>query len=198
VTYLRSRPALLARFRQGERAALEEVYWAYVDRIERVARHGYTLLQKGQRVGGVAAEQVADLVQEVFTRAFAEKARASYDGQRDYGPYLVTIARNLLADWARKAGRELLIDAWSEEAEPPAPPSDAEPCADPATVALVENYLASLDEELRAVHRTRYDLGLSQDKAAEALGCTRQQLRTRENRLREGLRRALDREKTSR
>jgi RNA polymerase sigma-70 factor (ECF subfamily) len=192
---LRARPELLAAFRRGERAALETVYWEYVALVERVVRRGHTLARTGTRVEGAGAE-VADLVQEVFIRAFAERARLAYDGLRDYGPYLVTIARNLMTDWARKRGRELAIEDGEEALAALADPSteaDAagDAWADEATMRLVENYLASLDESLRAVHGVRYDQGLSQEKAAEVLGCSRQQLRTREAKLREGLKRAL-------
>jgi RNA polymerase sigma factor (sigma-70 family) len=192
VPFLRSHPELLAGFRRGDRSALEAVYWAYVDRVERVVARGHSIARKGKRVEGAGEGNVADLVQEVFLRAFADRARAAYDGVRDYAPYLTVIARNLLTDFARKQGREASFELLDEDDAPAAPePGDGEAWADAETIRVVENFLEGLDEELRGVHHTRYELGMSQERAAEALGCTRQQFRTREARLRDGLRKAL-------
>ena len=191
---LRSRPELLAGFRRGERAALTAVYWAYVDRVERTVRYGYSIVSRGDvRVPGAHRDEIVDAVQETFLRAFEERARLAYDGQRDYAPYLRTIARNLLADRARKLGRELSFDALaeSEDLDRPSAADDDEAWATPETMRVVTKYLASLGDELRALHRERYERGLSQQEAAAALGWTRQQLRTREARLRDGLAGAL-------
>lgn len=189
--FLRQHPELLRRFRAGERAALEQVYWAYVGDVERIARHGFAVRDKGLRVDGAPPAELGDLVQEVFARAFAERARLAYDGLRDYGAYLATIARNLLADRARRGGREVPLGPVELEQADEAP--DEAPWADEATVRVVEGYLAGLPEELRALHEQRYVRGLPQVEAARVLGITRQQLRTREARLRDGLARALAR-----
>ena len=39
-----------------------------------------------------------DLVRETFVRAFAEKARSSFDGLRPYRPFLLRITKNLMID----------------------------------------------------------------------------------------------------
>lgn len=176
--FLRSHPDVLDAFRRGDVGAMAKVYWAYVARIEAYLRR-YT-----------RAIEVADLVQEVFLRAFVESRRRAYDAARDYAPYLVTIARNLLFDAARRAGREVATDSDAFR-EIPAEEEPAEAWADPATVAIVETYLTTLSAELRAVHDVRYVRGLPQREAAEAIGISRQQLRTREAHLREGLAAAL-------
>jgi RNA polymerase sigma-70 factor, ECF subfamily len=168
--YRRARPDRLAGFRRGGRAALEEVYWAYVERVETTAA----------RYVGVA--EVPDVVQETFLRAFREGPREAYDAARDYGPYLATIARNLAIDRARRAGREIPTEEIPEPME-----SSEEPWADPLSMKIVEEYLADLAPDLKALHETRYERGLSQRDAAETLGISRQQLRTRELQLREGL-----------
>jgi RNA polymerase sigma-70 factor (ECF subfamily) len=147
-------------------------------------------------VGGACRQpdDLADLVQEVFVRAFSEKGRRAYDGLREYGPYLYAIARNVLIDWARVRGREI-PSPWTEleaamEITPVA--DDAAPWADALTVRVVEEYLGALPEDLREVHRLRHEEGLSQEQAAERLGVGRQTLRTLERRLRDGLAAALD------
>jgi RNA polymerase sigma-70 factor (ECF subfamily) len=136
-------------------------------------------------------------VQEIFVKAFAVPAREGFDGLRDYGPYLYAIARNVLADWGRRAGRELPTEmsklqlagdeAWVPDEE------ELGPWADADTVALVRRYLDGLDDQLQRIHRARFVTGLSQRDAADQLGIGRQALRTLEGRLREGLKRALER-----
>jgi RNA polymerase sigma-70 factor (ECF subfamily) len=191
----RDRAELLRRFRAGDPRALEEVYWAYLDKVEGIARHGFALSEGRGRVGGVGRrrDDLRDLVQEVFIKAFAAPARQAYDGLRDYGPYLFTVARNVLVDWARRQGREIpTLDADLERlVEVPGPPLLDE--GSDGQVEIARRYLEGLSPELRAVHQARYEQGLSQREAADRLGMTRQALRTLEEHLRTGLRRALKR-----
>jgi RNA polymerase sigma-70 factor (ECF subfamily) len=196
--YLRTTPDLLGRFRNGERQALECVYWAYVERVEAVFRRGFHLMRPEQAIHviGLNREELADAVQETFTRAFAERARLAYDGIRDYGPFVVTIARNLLLDLARKRGRELQLKELGEAWDPPAP-REEEPYADEATMKAVRGYLADVPPELRGVHEQLYVRGVSQAEAAQVLGYSRQQIRTLEKRLRDGLAAHLDRSRIS-
>lgn len=195
MTLFRDRPELLAAFRRGDRSALVEVYWAYIDRVERLIRGGWRT-PHGDRGAPPRREDVADLIQETFARAFAERARLAFDGLREFGPYLATIARNLLVDWARRQGREIPVDFDQNELAAAATEAfddlDA-PWADAATVRVVEEYVSGLPPELADVHRERYVHSRSQRDAAAALGISRQQLRTQEKRLRDGLRRRLAR-----
>lgn len=186
--FLRSQPELLIAFRRGDRDALEKVYWAYVGRVEQL------VLRRALRGRSRRASDVADLVQEVFIRAFSERGRLGYDGLREYGPYLLTIARNVTINRARAEGREpALADSDVEMLEPAAEAHAEEdpPWADPATMAVVEAFLASLPQPMRDLHHQRYVLGLPQREAATALSITRQQLRTVEDKLRRGLEQAL-------
>src|SRR5262252_1647314 len=98
-------PALLVSFREGKREALERVYRAYVRSVDRFLHflvHGSGSSELRQ------ASAVGDLLQEAFVRAFSADARRSYDGLRDYGPYLMTIARNCFVDALRARGHEVL------------------------------------------------------------------------------------------
>jgi RNA polymerase sigma-70 factor (ECF subfamily) len=178
--------ALLVRFRRGDPAVLERVYREYVDLVERLASNGFHIINTDARAPGIARDDVADAVQETFARAFAERARLAYDGLRDYGPFLATIARNLLIDRARKRGREVSIedlgDDWHNE-----PAAEGEPYADATTMKLVREYVGSLSPELRGLHNERYVRGVSQKEAARSLGLSRQQVRTLEKKLRDGL-----------
>jgi RNA polymerase sigma factor (sigma-70 family) len=192
----RGNSQLFRRFREGERDALEAIYLAYVDKIANVVRFGFRLRDGSATVSGLGprSDEVADVVQEVFAKSFAASARAAFDGVRDYGPYLYAIARNVIADRARRTRRELPTpwQALERAREEELMPNEDQPAwADDATVAVVREYLASLDDELRRLHQARYVDGLSQREAAERLGISRQNLRTLEGRLRDGLRRKL-------
>jgi RNA polymerase sigma-70 factor (ECF subfamily) len=182
---LRNDRDLLMRFRRGERPALERVYWTYVERVERMLRQGFSLISQGGtfHIDGLRADDVADLVQETFARAFGERARLAYDGLRDYGPFLLTIARNLLVDRARKQGRELPAENLEQLGDEP----DEPPYADDETVRSVGEYVSALGEPMRGIHQQRFVLGVSQEQAARALGLSRQQVRTLEKRLCDGL-----------
>jgi RNA polymerase sigma-70 factor (ECF subfamily) len=152
-------------------------------------------LSAAASVGGAPRDDWGDLVQETFSRAFGERARLAYDGLRPYRPYLLTICRNLLADHARRRGRELPsgldVDALGD------PPATAGGTDEPPAeeLALVESYVAGLDRRLAGVYEQRYVAGATQEEAARALGLTRQRLRTLEDKLRRGLQRALKKSK---
>jgi RNA polymerase sigma factor (sigma-70 family) len=183
---------LLEQFRRGERSALEQIYWAYVVRVDRLVRR-LLYLHGGTRM--VAATNVEDLVQDSFTRAFSPAARQSYDGLRDYGPYLLTIVRNTVADTFRLQQREVLAGSAEIEAllalEDVTAVEDPSNWIDPVTLARVRDYLSRLPPDLRSVHHHRYVLDEAQDGAAQALGLSRQRIRTLEKKLRLGLVREL-------
>src|SRR3569623_211468 len=106
------RPDLLVRFRQGDRAALETVYWAYVARVTRIVQavvQSY-VAATGERIA-LGRIELGDLVQDLFVRAFSPESRKSYDGDRPYGPYLGQIARNVVADHWRSMRRQVIVDA---------------------------------------------------------------------------------------
>jgi RNA polymerase sigma-70 factor (ECF subfamily) len=178
---------LLRRFREGDRDALGQVYWAYVERVEAL------LYRRLSLAGGTSASDLEDLVQEVFVRAFASDTRLGYDGLRPFAPYLLSIARNTLVDWWRRRGRQVPTALSLDEVPEAVVAAEESPgsYADARTVAVVERFVRALPPELRAVHEARFDRGLSQRDAALALGIGRQVLRTLERRLTDQLREAL-------
>jgi len=193
----RGNSQLFRRFRDGDREALEQVYRAYVDKIANIARYGFRLPGGGNVRGvGFGSEEIADIVQEVFAKSFSVAARAAYDGVRDYGPYLYAVTRNVIADRSRRSRRELPTP-WEEleraRDDDLAPSEERPPWADEATITAVGEYLGTLDDGLKRLHRIRYIEGLSQREAAEQLGISRQNLRTLEAKLRDGLRAKLER-----
>jgi RNA polymerase sigma-70 factor (ECF subfamily) len=78
--------AAVRRAQQGEGEAFGELYDAYVDLVHRYISH---------RVGNHALAE--DLTSETFLRALRRISTFTWQG-RDFGAWLVTIARNLIAD----------------------------------------------------------------------------------------------------
>lgn len=194
MSFLRLHPELLLRFRSGEREALAEVYRAYLPRLSKLIRRGFAVTTSGLTVPGVATpDDLADALQEVFTRAFQHDARNAYDGIRDYWPYLSVIARNLIVSRHRRESRELLAfdpsslreDDVVEAAE------SVTPWLDTDSLEIARTYVSALPEPIRAVHTARYVQALSQRDAAKQLGLSRPKLRKLENRLRSELRQLL-------
>ncbi len=180
--------ALLDAFRRGEHAALETVYRAYVDLVAAVARRGFVLdRQGGAHVPGAATDaEQQDIIQETFTRAFAEKARLSYDGLQPYRPWLMRICKNLMIDRVRKAGREIShpeIDLGADDTLPEPELSLDERRLQHATAAFV----AQLDEPSATLYRLRYTEGLPQHRVATEMGVGRKKVRLLEADLRDGL-----------
>jgi RNA polymerase sigma-70 factor (ECF subfamily) len=194
-------PGLLERFKSGEEGALRAVYSRCVDYATRIAEAVLRACASGSARGsGELATALADIVQEVFVKVFAPEARRRFDTSRPFEPYLAQIARNVAIDHWRQMRRyvpsdlDQLIDRLSLEAEANSGNvAGANNWADPDTIAIVERYLASLDEDCRRVHEALYVRGLSQREAAAVLGLGRQVIRTQEARLRRELRRELSR-----
>lgn len=192
---------LLAAFRDGQRDALERIYRQHVLDIARYLRRGfmYTVNDQSVRFPGVHAPfDLESLVQEVFARAFAPRARLGYDGLRPYGAFLVGIARNVVLDQLRRQARhgEVLeapeaIDQTAAEAPESSPAqSEDERRGRELVLAFLDD---ACDDRDRALYALRYERELSQVDAAREAGLTRIQVRRWERKFRERLLRFLKR-----
>ncbi len=180
-------PQLLAAFRSGTDSALALIYRRHAGVV------GAYLAFLARATGALELAQssaVADLQQEVFARAFSVNARKSYDDKRPFGPYLNRIAKNCFVDLLRKLRRDLARDLHD--------PASFERafCADDdefghALLAVVHSYVSELSDSLREVYEQRFEIGLTQKAACDALGITRRALRTAETHLVRGAREAL-------
>jgi RNA polymerase sigma-70 factor (ECF subfamily) len=181
---------LLTAFRAGDREALRRVYDHYARKVEQVVRQGAFL--HGGRFSGAPRAECRDLVQETFLRAFSAHARLGYNGLGDYEPFVLGIARHVLAEWWRRRGREIPEENVGErEATEPI----VEEPFDARELAATQRYLETLPSDLKQVHAQRYVSGLSQVEAAAKLGLSRQNIRTLEARLRKGLKKFLQKHK---
>ncbi|MDP2340762.1 MAG: RNA polymerase sigma factor [Deltaproteobacteria bacterium] len=193
---------LLDAFKRGQSEALSTVYRMHVGEVVRALRRGTLVRLDGRltRLGlGISEGDVEVLVQDTFLRAFSPSSRLAYDGIRPYGPYLVTIARNLLIDAARARKRHqavILVDDVDDVVD-----VDVDPAPDP-TWSLQATQLATLVDEIvkgvspldQSLFRLRYCEEKSQRQVSEELGLSLITVRRKDVWLRahllEGLRRA--------
>jgi RNA polymerase sigma-70 factor (ECF subfamily) len=189
------RPPTLDLFRRGDAATLAQVYWAHVDRVEKIIRGSLVAARAVRGRGLVPSRDVEDLVQDTFARAFSPRARLAYDGERHYWPYLSAIARNVLVDALRAVRGDVLVDmnGYLQEGTDDEHLEQNDTWAEPRVMAIVKAYIQRLSPEMAGVHHQRYVLGQSQELAAKALNLTRQRIRTLEGKLRSGLTRELKR-----
>ena len=98
---------LVTRAQEGDRQAFGELFERYRCRLA-------SLIQS--RLGAELGKQteVEDLVQEVFLRAFFSLARFRWAGDEALFRWLSVIARHVIQEAARRAGRELLLPAEHE------------------------------------------------------------------------------------
>jgi RNA polymerase sigma-70 factor (ECF subfamily) len=184
--------ATLERFRAGDRATLSAVYRAHAKDVAVLASRGFSF-RSGDAVhrffGYREPHAQQDAVQEVFIRAFGDRARASYDGITPYPTYLRAILKNLVVDEFRKRSAALEVFASEEEAEnapSPAEPADVE-VQRKRVVDFVQGFVQSLPEREKRFVALRYHDGLAQEDVAAKMGVGRSTVRTLEERVRRRL-----------
>ncbi|HXF36913.1 MAG TPA: sigma-70 family RNA polymerase sigma factor [Actinomycetota bacterium] len=164
-------PRTLARARQGDLGAFEELVRMYQADVYRFARH----LTRDRTLA-------EDVVQETFLRAF--RFLSSFRGDSKFPSWLLRICRNCSMD-ALRARRTLLS---REELEPRA----AVPVADAAARAELHAALASVEAEHREPFLLIEVFGMSYREAADVLGLKVGTVKSRMHRARRALCRALE------
>jgi RNA polymerase sigma-70 factor (ECF subfamily) len=186
-------------FAAGCRDALAEVYREYSPAVAALLSRGFTF-RSGERwlhaAGCTDASELDDLMQEVFTRAFTDRARAAYDGVRPYRNYLFTIARNLVTERRRSAvvrlerasGTGFADRLSAEHAQHP------EHAMSSRELALhMAEFMAGLEPAELAVFEARFQHGHSIEAAAVVLGLSQHRVKCAERLLRKRLLHALRR-----
>ena len=151
---------IVKRAQQGDADAFGELYDRYVDVVYRYVYY---------RVGNATLTE--DLTSETFIRALRRIASYTWQG-RDFGAWLVTIARNLIADHF-KSGRYRLEVATSDLVEAGADRSEDGPEDEVLTgitnAALLEA-VKSLGAEQQECISLRFLQGLSVAETAAIMG----------------------------
>jgi RNA polymerase sigma factor (sigma-70 family) len=201
---------LLTRFRAGEGAAMRQVFEHYAPGIAALLRRGFGFQTSGNRRvqfrGLRETFDLEDLLQEVFRRAFAVRARSNYDGLRSYKAYLGAIARNVVIDTYQANARRLERYGF-EEIESTAQEQDwsaaddalcdtgetsvsGNPELDAETRELrrlVERFRGTLREREAEVFRLRFGQRLTHDAVAERTGLSPSKIKTAEGRIRKAM-----------
>ncbi|MCP3063055.1 sigma-70 family RNA polymerase sigma factor [Myxococcus sp. K38C18041901] len=191
MSLLKDDPRLLQAFRRGEPEALARVYRAYSAHVARFLSRTYVSHGPGG-LGRVGPLDLEAAHQETFVRAFREQARLAYDGVRPYSTWLNAVAKQAAVDVLRSAGRiareaVALDDTPMAERLASTSPSPEDRALEGEMRELVRRFLAGLDEGTRRLADLRFVQGLSQERAGLLLGWSRQELRTREMKLRRAM-----------
>jgi DNA-directed RNA polymerase specialized sigma24 family protein len=157
----RNDPELLAAFREGRRDALECVYRTYAPSVGRLVRALARAHARGGELARVNA--VTDIFQEVFMRAFSPTSRQAYDGHRDFGPYLMAVARHCFIDALRAQGHEVPRSPHELSRDMDGPSEEPGDGLDPKILRVLTAYVAALPEDVAGVYEQRFVLGHSQD-----------------------------------
>lgn len=187
-------PIFVAKFRDGDTAVLAAIYRQHLSDVAYVVRNGFGSRGDGHAfVPGIRLQHERDdLVQEAFARAFSSRARLSFDPGRAYEPYLLAIGRHALVDWHRTKSKRLRLDGSLWEVTLLSEFHHDVVGRDPEPTEVIEAYVDTLDRSLKEIYEQMVVCGRSQRDTALALGLSRQNVRTLEQRLRAGLKRAID------
>lgn len=124
------------------------------------------------RARGSLRNEIDDLTHDTFLRAFGRKHDLTFTG-RPFSAYLVTIARNLLADRARSGHHRLSVplDDFADFDEP----DDSDPATETLLTELADalrGAMAGLTDQQRQVLECRFWRGMSVADTAEQVGIT--------------------------
>ena len=175
--------ALVARLRQGDADAFDDVFAAFNTRL-------FTFLVRLSRRRDVAE----DLVEETWLRLVKHARRLRPDTR--LGPWLFTVARHLHVSFNRSRVLEdsaavSLIAVWPFSFEQASP---FEAAAASELERRIERALAALPSTSREVLLLVGVAGLTHSDAADVCGITPEALRQRLHRAREALATALERD----
>lgn len=181
---------LVTRAQAGEGDAWAGIYEHYRLDIFRFMRSRLT----------VSVEDVEDLTEDVFVKAFANLSKYQYRPGAGFRSWLYTIARNLRADYLRATqkrpversldaspedGREGYIHEFGRPLATEAPAEDVDARLD------VAEALAALPVDQRRVVELRHYQGLSLDETARVVGKSGEAVKKLHVRAMEALREAL-------
>ena len=201
---------LLESFKRGDKEAMDVVYRHYQRGVTSFLRKGFTFRSGTGHFffKGIAENQdLENAVQEVFRRAFEERARLSYNGVNSFTNWVLAIGRNMVINQFRnreiafsdyispsdeRGHLTILDDEVTEEYSGvlygrPSRPQDSV-FEHGELKGLIDSFTKELTEHDRKLLIYRFADGLGQEETARVLGSTRMRVRTAEARLRHRLR----------
>lgn len=170
-------PRTVARAREGDLAAFEELVRTYQAEVFRFVRH----LTRDRTVA-------EDVTQEAFLRAF--RFIGGYRGETRFSSWLLRIARNCAIDAMRKQ-RYPVVDQDAR-------PERARAIVDPVARVELDSALRSLGADHRETFLLVEVFGLTHREAADILAVRVGTVKSRMFRARQALCRALDEEEAAR
>lgn len=192
MTIFEEMPGLLQRFRDGAKDAYEAVYRRYFSDVYRLFCRGFVTGTPPCSVPALTEEQALEHLQEVFLRAFEQRARTGYDGLRPYRPYLLRIAKNYRIDVFRRerhvesergpndeSGR-VDLDRMMDLSSPIAPLDIEGSHHHQSQLEQTQIFLSGLSEDERRFVTLRFVQEQPQAVVAANLGVTRRKVRTLE------------------
>jgi len=156
--------SLIPRCQRGDRAAVEELYTLYADRIYR-----YLLARVGD------GDLAADLTTEVFVRMIGKLAGFRLNSSRpaaSFSAWLYRIAANLAADHHRGRGRFEQVSLDPESPFPARGPGPDAIAERHETAAALAKALQVLSEDQRLVILGKFVEEMSNTEIASWLGKT--------------------------
>ena len=171
---------LVARAKEGDRAALEQLYLIHFDRI-----YGYLQLSVGNR------HDAEDLTNQTFIKMLESIDRFVWR-QAPFSAWLFRIAHNLAMDHFRSGRR------WQYEEEPPEHSASLEPSAEDEALAMIGRQsmlgmIGSLSEDQQQVLTLKFVFNFSNSEVATILGKTEGAIKSLQHRALASLQRQLTR-----
>ena len=208
--FLAKDPQLLEAFKRGDRDAMEKVYRHYFRGVTAFLRKGFTFRSGTGHFyfrGIQDPNELKNGVQEVFRRAFEDRARQSYNGINSFTNWVLAIGRNMVINQFRnreiafsdyiapsdeRGHLTIMDDEITEEFSGvlygrPSKPQDSL-FEHSELKKLIASFSTELTEHDRKLMLLRFAEGLGQEETAKQLGSTRMKVRTAESRLRSRLR----------
>ena len=213
--FLAKNKELLERFRSGEKEAMEEIYLHYSPGVHRFLRNGFTFRSGGGHCyfKGIKVEDELNVaVQEVFRRAFEERARNAYNGINSFSnwvwplaeiwsstnfataksPSVIIFPKGTGEDRSHIAAMDTAVSSvsatYSGVLYAQNPGSQDDNYEKSELKGLIGEFMKEITEEDRQLLVLRFVENISQEDAANVLGSTRMKVRTAEQKLRRRLR----------
>ncbi|MBN1961528.1 MAG: sigma-70 family RNA polymerase sigma factor [Deltaproteobacteria bacterium] len=208
--YLAKNKCLLEAFKAGDREAMDDVYRHYLPGLTSFLRKGFTFRSGHGQYYFKGIQEVADLksaVQEVFRRAFEEKARISYNGINSFSNWVLAIGRNMIINQFRN--REIALSDYISPADERSHSNFLDDSVSEEfsgllyaqntlrqdtqvenveLKSLIDKFMGELTEHDRELLMLRFAEGKGQEETANLLNSTRMRVRTAEAKLRSRLR----------